>query len=172
MATGASADWWRKYVSVLTVVVAAAGVGAATAAANPLLPPSLHGRIVLLDFWSTTCGSCRPALTTLQILHARYPELLVQGVAMDGPETLSDVKPLLRRRGVTYPVRVAPAANEKLAQKFGVQTYPALFLRDGRGRVVWSHSGLLDARAENALTSNIAKLLGTPAGVGPRRASE
>ena len=69
------------------------------------------------------------------------------------------MKPLLHQQGVTYPVRVAPAANARLAQAFGVQTYPALFLLDRQGKVVWSHSGPLDARATSALSRRIDGLL-------------
>ena len=130
--------------------------------------PAPPGRVTLLDFRAITCGPCRPALTRLQALHVRYPKLLVQGINMDSDETRAEVKPLLREQGVTYPERVAPAANARLAQAFGVQTYPALFLLSSQGRVVWSHSGPLDARAEDALSRRIAQALTAPAKVVSR----
>lgn len=115
--------------------------------------------VTLLVFWDTNCGYCRPALTALQALHVRYPRLRILGLAMDGADTLPAVRPLLRRRGITYPVRIAPAANARLAQAYGVQTYPAVLLRDGQGKVDWSHSGLLDAAAQAALSRHVAELL-------------
>jgi len=147
------------------IITALCGLGtmAFGSARRPSSPPTRQP-IILIDFWATTCGPCRPTLTDLQKLHAHYPRLSVLGVAMDSADTAMEVRPLLRQQGITYPVRIAPDANQRMAQRFGVHTYPALFLLDAQGHVHWSHSGPLDVRAGATLSHQIAGLLSLPDG--------
>ncbi|HEY2511105.1 MAG TPA: TlpA disulfide reductase family protein, partial [Polyangiaceae bacterium] len=50
-----------------------------------------HGKVVLLDFWSTFCEPCKAEFPHLRALYegGRARGLLVVGVAMDGPETVA-----------------------------------------------------------------------------------
>lgn len=118
-------------------------------------------RPTLLDFWAENCGACRPALKELQALHLQHPRLRILGIDMDDAANLSEAKALAQRYGLTYPVRFFPAANLRLARAYGVQVYPTLILLDGRGHAVWSHGGLLDARAQAALEARAATLPST-----------
>ena len=117
-----------------------------------------HNRVQLFDYWATTCGACRPGLTALQVLHIRFPVVAFLSFAMDDPATIARVEPVARQAGVTFPI-ISGSAAQRLASKYNVQTYPALFLLDQQGHVVWSHSGALDAVVEKKLTHKITSLL-------------
>jgi len=74
----------------------------------------------------------------------------------------AQVRPLLRQYDVSFSMSASPTANARLARRYGVQLYPTLLLLDGRGRVVWSHSGALDVPVQTALTGRVVALLSDP----------
>lgn len=86
----------------------------------------------------------------LQVLHMRFPAVSVLGFALDDPATVAQIKPVVYQGGITFPVFSGTVAQRQ-ARKYNVQTYPTLFLLDRQGKVVWSHSGMLDAIAERKL---------------------
>lgn len=98
--------------------------------------------VVLLSFWATWCVPCNAEMPQLQKLHEKYKDqgLTILGVSMDGPESVANVEPTIRRNGVNYPIlldeetRVAAVYDPTKDAP-----YTVLIGRDGR--VVEAHLG-------------------------------
>jgi len=53
---------------------------------HPVELSSLHGKLVLLNFWSITCGPCVKELPDLQKFAANHKDVTLWGVSLDQPE--------------------------------------------------------------------------------------
>jgi thiol-disulfide isomerase/thioredoxin len=96
-----------------------------------------RGKVVLLDFWGTWCAPCVAKLPRTEELHQKYKDrgLVVIGVhSSNGGEKLAE---FLKEKKVTFPV--AHDTGET-ADRYGVESFPAYFLIDKNGKVVWAYS--------------------------------
>ena len=109
---------------------------------TPQSDSTLHGRVVLVNFWATWCLPCRAEMPLLQAMAIRHRAqgLTVLGLSVDrsGPETVSK---FLQERGITYPVAIVGRDVE--AAFGGMQGYPTSVLLDRTGRVRYKVLGPL-----------------------------
>ncbi len=100
-----------------------------------------RGKVVLLDFWETSCAPCKVEIPWLIDLQRRYKDQGFEtlGVAMDdhGWET---VKPFALKTAINYRLVIG---NETVAQAYGgVDALPTTFLIDRAGKIAAVHVGL------------------------------
>jgi peroxiredoxin len=92
---------------------------------------SLHGKVVLVNFWATWCPPCRKELPDLQALYDRFKDrgLVVLGIS---DEDVTKVQPFVTEHKMTYPILLDP--GRKVNQLFDIQGIPhSLFYnRDGK----------------------------------------
>jgi peroxiredoxin len=127
--------------------------------------------VVLLNFWATWCAPCAAEMPHLQRLYERHRDegLLILAISMDGPESLDNVAPFVRRHGLSFPVlldeetRVVGLYNPRRAAPFNV-------LIDRAGRVVKTTEGY-NAGDEKAIEQAVLALLGDAIEAGPAEAS-
>ncbi|HVR44661.1 MAG TPA: TlpA disulfide reductase family protein [Thermoanaerobaculia bacterium] len=105
----------------------------------------LRGTVVLVNIWATWCGPCRYEIPDLIELHRTWaPEgFQVLGVSVDGPETMSEVEPMVKARSINYPVVLDP--DGVIANVFETAVIPTSALIDREGTVVWKEIGVIDA---------------------------
>lgn len=126
---------------------------------EPLTLAGLRGRPVLIDFWTWNCVNCIRTLPHIQRLHERHAAQGLVVIGVHTPEfaherSLQGLRAAIRRHGLRYPI----------AQDNGYATWsawrnaywPAVYLIDGQGRVVYHHVGEgghaeLEARIERLL---------------------
>ncbi len=113
-----------------------------------------RGRVVLLDFWATTCGGCKIELPWYVAFSDKYRSqgLSVIGLDMYG-ESPEVIKPFLLKWKMTYPVAVG---TDALGERFSLKEMPLTLLIDRNGRIAVSHVGIVD---KAAFESDIHKLL-------------
>jgi peroxiredoxin len=103
---------------------------------NTVTLESLRGKVVVLNFWTKTCGPCleeMPDLAELAVILRDRPDVAVVTVSTDaGPE---DVKPTLQtvlKGEPPFMVLFDPEADV-VHGKFGTHLFPETWLIDKRG---------------------------------------
>jgi peroxiredoxin len=99
----------------------------------------LEGKVVVLDFWSTTCPPCLREMEDLKVLWRRMKPRGVSVVGVStGGESPSQVARFGEDRGVDYPLVVDGGA---VAAAYRVSSLPTLYVIDANGRIAATHSG-------------------------------
>lgn len=111
----------------------------------------LRGKIVLVNFWATTCPGCVAEMPKLIETYNRYHkqgfEVVAVAMAYDPPNQVANYA---QKNGLPFPValdlqgQVATAFNE-------VQLTPTSFVIDQQGRIVRNVVGELDFKALHAM---------------------
>lgn len=154
-----------KYLS-FAVFATALCAGAASQAGEPLLvnhgsapeftgisswqnsPPlsmrALKGKVVLIDFWTYSCINCLRTLPHIKKWHDKYKD---QGLVIVGVHTpefaferkTSNVQTAMKR----FDIRYAVAQDNEYAtwKAYGNQYWPAVYLVDRNGTIVFKHFG-------------------------------
>ena len=111
---------------------------------EPLTLKSLHGRVVLIEFWTFACYNCRNTLPSLNKWDAQYRDkgLTIIGVHTPELDFEKDIDQLRREvagLGIKYPV--VTDQDYSTWKAYGVDAWPTLFVLDKQGRVRWTHVG-------------------------------
>ena len=108
-----------------------------------LMPSSLAGRVVLVDFWTYTCINWLRTLPYRRAWAQKYRDKLV-AIGVHTPEfefekNLDNVRRAVRQMRVEYPVVVDN--DYAIWRAFRNQYWPALYFIDVRGRLRHHHFG-------------------------------
>jgi len=104
------------------------------------------GKVVLLNFWATSCGGCKLEIPWFIGFQARYHSrgFVVIGVSMDD-DGWKSVKPYLKEKKINYPIVLG---NADLARRYGgVEALPLTMLIDRDGKIAASYTGVVDKAA-------------------------
>lgn len=99
------------------------------------LSEHLGKEVVLLDFWATFCEPCLAGMPHLDALYRKHRAegFVVLGIAIDGPDSVAQVKTAASKLGISFPIlldqetRVVALYNPKTSAPYSV-----LIGRDGR----------------------------------------
>ena len=113
------------------------------------------GKVVLLDFWATSCGPCRVEIPWFVEMERNKKDkgFEVLGVSLDD-SGWEDVKPFLAEMKVNYRVVIGDDATTKAYG--GVEAIPTTLLIDKQGRIASIHVGL---GARKAFEDGVDELL-------------
>lgn len=117
----------------------------------------LQGKVLLVNFWATTCASCVKEMPQLVQMHQRFAarglETLAVAMSYDPPEWVAN---FVRTRQL--PFTVALDREGRLAHDWGeVKLTPTTFIVDRQGRIVKRYVGPPDF---DALADLLERLLG------------
>ena len=115
----------------------------------------LKGKIVILDFWSTTCPPCLAQINVLKRIKRDYKakKIEIVGLAVGG-ESLERIKIFAAQRQINYPT--GPDSRGVAATTYKVSSLPTLFIINKKGNIVDSHIGY---QPESTLVKKIKKYL-------------
>ncbi|APW36837.1 cytochrome C biogenesis protein [Rhodoferax koreense] len=110
----------------------------------PLTAEQLHGKVVLVDFWTFGCINCRNALPYVREWHRKYKDQGLVVIGVHAPEfafekNLANVKRAVRDLGVQFPVAVDN--NFAVWRAFNNQYWPAHYFIDAKGNIRFHHFG-------------------------------
>ena len=106
---------------------------------------------LIINFWTTWWPFCERQLAYLDQLNSNFKEtgLSVLAVNVNKPNILKQVRPYINKRKYKFPVSVDP--RSKLAKKFGVLGYPALYIVDKDGTIIYKSSGYEEGKEDEYL---------------------
>lgn len=104
---------------------------------------SLKGKVVVIDFWGTWCKWCVKAMPKLESLRKEFEsnnKVMVLGISCQEPPNADPVK-FMQEKNINYKTLLN---GDEVAQKFGVDGFPTLYVLDKEGRIVHSLVGYKD----------------------------
>jgi thiol-disulfide isomerase/thioredoxin len=127
---------------------------------KPLSLRSLRGKVVLIDFWTYSCINCVRTLPHITAWDRKYRS---QGLVIIGVHTpefkfekdIANIKTALAKDHIRYPVAVD--SSEATWNAYKNESWPAHYLIDKSGAVVYTHFGEGDY---DVTENNIRTLLG------------
>lgn len=110
----------------------------------PLRMHALRGKVVLVEFWTYSCINCIHVMPYVKQWHAHYHDKGLVVVGVHTPEfgyerSTANVESAVKRFGIEYAVAQDNAYATWGA--YGNQYWPALYLVDRSGHVVYRHFG-------------------------------
>ncbi|HET9389649.1 MAG TPA: cytochrome c biogenesis protein DipZ [Steroidobacteraceae bacterium] len=127
----------------------------------PLTPQALHGKVVLIDFWTYSCINCLRALPYVRSWYERYRDQGLVVIGVHSPEFAFEKNPANVARavhdlGITYPV--ALDNNYAIWKAFNNEYWPAHYFIDAQGRIRGHHFGEGDyAQSEQLIRELLAE---------------
>lgn len=111
---------------------------------QPLTMASLKGRVVLIDFWTYSCINCVRTLPYVTKWDQQYRNKGLVIIGVHAPEfefekNVNNVKKALATHHIGYPVAIDNNLDTWTA--FQNRYWPAHYLIDQQGRVVYTHFG-------------------------------
>lgn len=116
---------------------------------------ALRGKVVLVNFWATSCATCVKEMPAIAATHEKYQprgyETLAIAMSYDPPAYVVNFAQSRR-----LPFTVAIDNTGAIAKSFGsVQLTPTTFLIDKRGRIVKRYLGEPDFAALHTLIESL-----------------
>jgi peroxiredoxin len=97
---------------------------------------SLRGKVVVLNFWTKTCGPCleeMPSLAELTQIIRDRPDVVVLAISVDqGPDDVKDTLQTVLREDPPFRLAFDPD-SEVVGGKFGTRLFPETWFIDKRG---------------------------------------
>ncbi len=111
---------------------------------GPLTIADLHGKVVLVEFWTYGCYNCVNTLPHVTRLYNTYKDKGLVVIGIHTPEfpfekSTGNVQAAIKRHGIRYPV----AQDNEYAtwNAYGNQYWPAQYIVDQSGKIVFEHAG-------------------------------
>ncbi|MBL0319261.1 MAG: cytochrome c biogenesis protein DipZ [Alphaproteobacteria bacterium] len=111
---------------------------------NALTMNALKGKVVLIDFWTYSCINCVRTLPYITAWDQQYRDKGLVIIGIHAPEfefekSRANVESAIKKHGIHYPV----ALDNELETwtHFNNQYWPAHYLIDQTGKVVYTHFG-------------------------------
>jgi thiol-disulfide isomerase/thioredoxin len=131
-----------------------------------------HGKVVVMDCWSTSCRPCLEEFPKLVAMHKKYSRDDLSCVSLsfdnEGLDPIEDVKPpvlaFLERQKATFDNVLSTLDSDALYKKLEIPAVPAVLVYDRQGRLAKKFTG---AKVDYAEVEEFAKRLLEQAGTTP-----
>lgn len=101
-----------------------------------------RGRVVVINFWQTTCGWCRKELPVLNQLYKTYKDGDLVVLAVNVGESREEVSEVVQKEGFLFPVVLD--GNMEVAKRYLISGLPTSFIITRSGVISATHIGYMD----------------------------
>lgn len=108
---------------------------------------------IVLSFWATWC---KPCVTELNAIKEVYEEWQAEtgvkliAISIDDPRNAARVKPFVKGQMWEYDIYIDE--NSDLRRAMNVNNIPHTFLLNGKGEVLWQHTGYIPGDEDKLFT--------------------
>ena len=100
------------------------------------------GKVTVISFWATWCSPCKRELDAIAEIYPDWQEeydVELLAVTIDDARGVAKVPAMVAAKGWDY--TVLSDSKQDLQRALNFQTVPQTFLLDGKGEIVYTHSG-------------------------------
>jgi cytochrome c biogenesis protein CcmG/thiol:disulfide interchange protein DsbE len=89
-----------------------------------------HGQVVLINFWTSWCPSCKAEMPAMQRVYERYKDegFIILGINATQLDNLSRVSEFIGNQSLTFPVLLD--TDGKTTQLYQIRSFPSSFFID------------------------------------------
>ena len=124
-----------------------------TLSGDYLTAEDLRGKVILLDFWFTSCPPCIKAVPSLRRMSRRMADDPFVLLSISTDDDQATLREFVARNGMEWPQ--VWDKNHELARKLKVEGYPTYLLVNHEGEIVYSTRGWSE-RSEIELAQKVA----------------
>jgi cytochrome c biogenesis protein CcmG/thiol:disulfide interchange protein DsbE len=95
---------------------------------------SLRGKVVVLNFFQSTCAPCKLEAPALEKVWEHYRSQGVVVLGIDTRDVAGDARRFLSAHGVTYPA--VGVAGDGMIGEYGIPGFPTTYVLNRKGRIV------------------------------------
>jgi thiol-disulfide isomerase/thioredoxin len=116
----------------------------------------LEGKVVLLDFWATSCGPCVKKLPDVQKLADKYADQGLVVIGIHSAMNAGTCVEFVEKTNLTFPIAVDTGMTE---ERYAVEGIPSYFLIDKTGKIVDGYSARVpdEELIRNLLTVEVSQ---------------
>ena len=153
--------FWAIFTNVQTTLAQLPAVTLKTMDGKTVRTDTLSndGKPFIIDFFATWCKPCNRELDAIAEVYEDWQEetgVKIFAISIDQAQNINKVKPLVNNHGWEYDVLLDP--NGDLKRALGIQMIPFVLICDGKGKIVYKHSGYTDG-AETELIDKVRELI-------------
>jgi len=108
-------------------------------------------KAVLINFWYLACPPCREEFPIFEKLYGELKDKGLAIVAVNYNDPAKDVAEYVKKTGLTFTIAMGDDGESNVFIKYSVRSFPATYLLDERGRIIYRAAGVDEAGLRKAL---------------------